>query len=384
MEKQFRAGFALALFFLAAPLAQADTLAELKEELTKMKAQMARMEALVENLEKERAGQSQVAPASSGRVVTAPQSGRAPALNSPPVLPPSRAEAFQKTPPRFDLLVQTRADFFADRTKNDTFFFRKAELGAKGHISNRVDFSFEIDPVRPADPLRRTYIRLVPSDHLHLKLGLEKAPIGLEELTSTAQIPFVDRSEVSDRFAAAEELGVHMESHWDRWLFQFSVTNGGRRLLRDDNKRKDITARFVWAPRHWLSLGTAALQGQAGQSARQRDRYNAEFKLGSNLSGMHSEFYRARDGELWSFAYYTAGYWAFAVPSPWLTHLQPVIRYEQIGRSDRNRSLELRLLTFGFGLLFDQNRSKFQINYLKDLHTGASKDELRGQYQVEF
>jgi hypothetical protein len=35
-------------------------------------------------------------------------------------------------------------------------------------------------------------------------VGLEKAPIGIEELTANGQIPFVDRSEVTDRFAAAE------------------------------------------------------------------------------------------------------------------------------------------------------------------------------------
>ena len=115
----------------------------------------------------------------------------------------------------------------------DTFILRKAELGVKGHIAPHVDFSLELDPVRSNDPFCRTYIRLSHWDRLHVKLGLEKAPIGLEELTPTAQLPFVDRSQVSDRFAAAEELGVHFESRWERGLFQFALTNGGRRLLRD-------------------------------------------------------------------------------------------------------------------------------------------------------
>lgn len=167
-------------------------------------------------------------------------------------------------------------------------------------------------------------------------------------------------------------------------MFQFAVTNGGRRLLRDDNKQKDVTARAVWAPRHWLSLGAAALQGQAGEKKRERDRYNAEFKLGTNLTGFQSEFYRAKDANLWSSAYYVAGYWALPMHKKWLTHFQPVIRCEQVDRSDNNRLEELRLLTFGFSLLLDKHRSKFQVNYLKDLDTSARKDELRAQYQVEF
>ena len=140
---------------------------------------------------------------------------------------------------------------------------------------------------------------------------MEKSPIGLNELSSTAQIPFVDRSEVSDRFSAAEELGVHLESLWPEWLLQLSVTNGGRRLLLDNNKSKDVTARVVWAPLHWLSLGTAMLQGKAGSESSEHDRYNLELKVGSNLSGFQSEFYRARDGGILSSAFYFAGHWAF-------------------------------------------------------------------------
>ncbi len=153
----------------------------------------------------------------------------------------------------------------------DTFILRKAELGVKGHIAPHVDFSLELDPVRSNDPFCRTYIRLSHWDRLHVKLGLEKAPIGLEELTPTAQLPFVDRSQVSDRFAAAEELGVHFESRWERGLFQFALTNGGRRLLRDDYKQKDLTARAVWALRPWLSMGVANLAGEERTPAGQAD-----------------------------------------------------------------------------------------------------------------
>jgi len=362
---------------------QSTLVEELRAELARMQAQIARTEALLERLQRDLRPAEALQRADTSPPESAPVK-QAPALNTPPMLPPSSTEAFRKAPPRFDVLVQARADYFADTGKNDTFFLRKAELGVKGHISENVDFSLELDPLRPNDPYRRTYIRLAHLDRLHVKLGLEKAPIGLEELTPTAQIPFVDRSEVNDRFAAAEELGVHLESHWDHWLLQLAATNGGRRLLRDDNKQKDVTARVVWAPRYWLSLGTAVLQGKAGSDNRERDRYNAEFKLGSNLTGFQTEFYRAKDASIWSSAYYIAGFWAFPTHKRWLTHFQPVIRYEQIDSGDGDRDKELGVLTFGFGLLFDEHRSKFNVNYLQDLRTGARKDEFRAQYQVEF
>ncbi len=128
------------------------------------------------------------------------------------------------------------------------------------------------------------------------------------------------------------------------------------------------------------------LQGRKGPQRDKRIRYNAELKLGSNLSGFQSEFYRAQDADVWSSAFYTAGYWAFPTRQSRLSHLQPVVRYEQIDRTDQDPVRELRLLTFGLSLLFNEHRSKFQVNFLKDLQSGGivKKDEIRAQYQVEF
>lgn len=382
--------FSLAVYLflgLGVGAQQSSVEEELRAELARMKEQIARMESLLERLASERRAESSQpapapTPAPTAQVAQAAPR-RAPALNTPPQLP-LQEERYRKTPPRFDVLLQARGDFFADTSRNDTFFLRKAEIGVKGHITKNVDFVIEVDPVRANDALRRTYIRLSHLKRLHAKLGLEKAPLGLEELTPTAQIPFVDRSEVNDRFAPAEEFGVHLESHWDHALFQFSVSNGSRRISRDENREKDFTGRVVWAPRHWFSIGGAVQSGAFGPTSIVRDRYNAELKFGSNLSGFQSEFYRAQDGNIWSSAFYVASYWAFPMQKEWLTHIQPVFRYEHIGRSDRDALRELRLATFGVSFLFAEHRSKFQVNYLKDLHTGARRDELRAQYQVEF
>ena len=386
---------ALVLIHLGVTGAAAETptlVEELRTELAELKAKMQRVEELLERLEKEGPGAPTAfsratelqEPLTSAEVKPVQVSKLAPALNAPPMLPPSEPRAYWKSPPRIDVLFQVRGVAPRAAGQNSTFAFRKVEVGFKGHVAPNVDYSIELDPVRPEDPFRRTYIRLSHLSWLHMKLGLEKTPIGLDELTPNAQIPFVERSEVSNRFSTAEDLGVHLESRWTRWLFQASFTNGGRRILRDNNGQKDVTARAVWAPRPWLSLGAATLQGRAGAGQLERRRYNAEFKLGSNLSGFQSEFYRAQDAPIWSSAYYLAAFHAFPTRKPWLTHVQPVVRYEQIDRTDRLKENELRLLTFGFSLLFSEHRSKFQVNYLKDLHTGSLKDELRAQYQVEF
>lgn len=368
---------------------------ELRAEIARLKAHLARAEALLDRLEAANppapgglTAEAQPPQFSSAAQPSVSPPRRPPALNTPPKLPRSSEADFRKEPPRVDVLVQTRFDHFADTTRNSTFFLRKGEVGVKGHIARHIDFSLELDPARAPvnDPFRRTYIRLSHLSRLHIKVGLEKAPIGVEELTANGQIPFVDRSEVTDRFAAAEEMGLFLESTWDRWMFQASVTNGGRRLLRDDNRHKDFTARAVWAAHEKLSFGVSTLQGRVGPDAQDRIRYNVEAKYGAdNLQGAQAEYYRAKDGQIWSDAFYVAAFWAHPVSSDWLTHVQPVARYEYIDRSHHNPVDELRLVTFGVSLLFQEQRAKLQMNWLTDVRRNSPrKNELRAQYTVEF
>jgi len=400
---------AIALALLA-PLAwtasgQAPTLEdELRAEIARLKESLARAEALLTRAERERApaaslpaGQVEAAapPAETRPAEVAladakpapPPPRKPPALNTPPKLPASE-DGFKKSPPRIDVLLQARHDYYADTSRNSTFFLRKAEVGLKGAIIKNVDFSLEVDLARTTanDPYRRTYIRLTHLKHLFFKVGQEKAPLGLEELTSSAQTPFVDRSEVSDRFSAAEEVGIFTESNFDHFMIQASLTNGGRRLYRDDNRKKNLTARAVWGPTPKFSLGVATMQGETGAQLADRVRYNVEAKYGANnLQGAQGEFYRAKDGSVWSSAFYVQGYWAKPVRKSWLTHVMPVARYEYIDRDDDNRNSELSQVTLGFGLLFGENRSKFQLNWLKDVRSDSPrKDELRAQFQVEF
>lgn len=379
---------------LPAPAAdqQAQLEAELRAEIARLREATARAEAFLQKLQASAAA----APATPATVVAATPPAapapapvkRAPAINTPPKLPASDAKNFAKRMPRIDFLLQTRYDHFDDTTRNNTFFLRKAELGLKGHIADHIDYSAEFEFARTTanDPYRRTYVRFSHWDKLHVKVGMEKAPLGLEELLSTVTIPFVDRSEVSDRFAAAEELGVFLESSWDHWLFQASLTNGGRRLYRDDNRRLAATGRVVWAPLERLSFGFATMQGETGAGLLDRIRYVGEFKFGANnLQGAQAEYYRAKDGLVWSDGYYVAGFWAVPLKDTWLTHVQPVARYEHLDRDDHDRTRELRLLTLGFSLLLDGNNAKLQFNWLRDLRSDRlRKDELRTQASVEF
>lgn len=386
-----RLPFALCAALLAAAPLSANSPSleeELRAEIARLKEQVARAEALLQRVQASAAkpATSPPAPAEAPNALkSAP--ARAPALNTPPKLPASKRENFAKTAPRIDVLLQGGYYHYQGAATKDTFLLRKAEVGFKGHVAPAIDYCVEFDLARSgADPYRRTYVRFSHWDKLHVKAGLEKAPIGIDELSSSGQIPFVQRAEVTDRFAAAEELGVFLESTWDHWMFQASLTNGGRRLLRDDNDAKDFTGRVVWAPRSDLSFGFATLHGKSGPAELDRVRYQAEMRYGKNLSqGATAEYYRAKDGAVWSDGFYAAGYWAFPVKSSWLTHIQPVARYEYIDRDDGDRLRELSLGTVGFSLFLNDYKAKLQFNYLRDLRSDRlRKDEVRTLFSVEF
>jgi hypothetical protein len=389
MKKLFPA-LALAAVAASAVSAQPPTLEqELRAEIARLKEQVVRAEALLQRIQGSApAPVVAAAPAPAAAPAAPKPPAKPPGLNTPSKLPASDAKNFLKTPPWLDVLLQAGYYHFEDPAQNSTFLLRKAEIGFKGHVSPYFDYCVELDFARAPnfDPYRRTYLRMSHWEHLHVKVGLEKAPISVDELSSSGQVAFVQRSEVADRYSLAEEMGVFFESNWPQWLLQASVTNGGRRLYRDDNKRKDFTGRAVWAPLPNLTLGVATVQGAIGPTSQDRIRYQAEMRYGYNQSqGAMAEYYRAKDGPVWSDGFYVAGYWAFPVKNSWMTHFQPVARYESIERDDNDRSRELELGTLGFSLFFADYKSKFQVNWLHDLRSQRlRKDEIRTLFTVEF
>jgi hypothetical protein len=383
---------------------------ELRLEIARLKEALARAEALLVRLDAAGAAAPTAAAAAPqpaakpaptavaaapqpaakpAAVAVAPvQAAKPPAMNAPPKLPASDPENYKKTPPRVDVLLQARYEHFEDPARISTFSLRKGEIGLKGNIAQGVDFCLEVDLARTTtnDPYRRTYIRFSQFKHLHLKVGQEKAPIGLEELTSNSQIAFVERAEVTDRFAASEEMGIFTESNWSHFMVQTSVTNGGRRLYRDDNRNKNLTARVVWGPTPKWSFGAATMQGKVGTQSLDRLRYALEAKYGTNnIQGAQAEFFRAKDGTVWSTAYYAQAYWAKPMNRSWITHVMPAVRYEHIDRDDHARLLELDQVTLGIGFLFRENKSKLQFDWLKDVRSDTPrKPVFRAQYTVEF
>lgn len=115
-----------------------------------------------------------------------------------------------------------------------------------------------------------------------------------------------------------------------------------------------------------------------------RRRFDVEVKLGSEGSGLQTEFYRATDADVRSSAFYASAFRLVPIHLGIFEALQPAIRYERVERSDNVPQDEMRLLTLGLGTFLDGNRSKLQASSLADLRSGFGEGGFRLQLQVEF
>jgi phosphate-selective porin OprO and OprP len=84
-----------------------------------------------------------------------------------------------------------------------------------------------------------------------LKAGQYKVPFGRQQLTSSGNQQFVDRSVVSDTFARGRDIGLQL---WGTPLnskidWRVGVFNGnGRTATRNDNDDLQLDARLTWQP----------------------------------------------------------------------------------------------------------------------------------------
>ncbi|MEC4682036.1 MAG: porin [Nitrospirota bacterium] len=349
--------------WMLAPSASAQTLDDLVKEIEFLKERISSLEQEVGRLQQreEINHNSQMNTAAIqltaiSKLTPLPAQKDYPKLILKPVPKPQLPDKL----PNIEILFLTRTDLFENTEfKHSSTFLRKIEIGFSARINDWIGFRVEVDPVKPNDPFRRTFIQFTPHKYVDLRVGQEKAPLGMEELMRTSRVPFADRSDVSDRFAPAEELGVVAYLGNDRLKLGFSVTDGRKRQKiesqRDDNDLKDFTGRLAFKPLNWVELGIARMDGRVGTDKLERNRTNISFRLGdrNNINFLYGEYFNAEDGEVESDAFHVAAGKGFKLNNPYIDTIVPAFRYEKLTQEGRlNFSMNLNKLPLDliFGL----------------------------------
>ncbi len=101
---------------------------------------------------------------------------------------------------------------------NDTIRVRRARLGATGRLDDNWSYTSEIDFAENGVDYKDMYLRHNNIGGGRLSIGQLKVPFSLEELTSSNNITFMERSS-PNLFSLSRRIGVHYSTSGDNYTF---------------------------------------------------------------------------------------------------------------------------------------------------------------------
>ena len=260
--------------------------------------------------------------------------------------------------------------------------------------------------VRTGPDLRDLYFDIARNPWATVRLGQFKAPFGVQELTSSGDQQFVDRSIASLLFAPSRDQGVmlHGTSFGKAFGYEAGLFNGNfRNRSANDNDQLMYAARVHWDPNgeyklsesavdnpttanYTISLGYLLNWPDAAGDLKQ-DTYEGMFGLKHKRLSVLADAYRrtqeSASGDVDSDGY-IGQIGVFLIPSK----IEIAGRWSQIDpdtRLDDNEQTETRL---GFGYYFSKHDLKFQADYGQVKNEASATDNttdiFRAQFQIVF
>ena len=213
------------------------------DELAAMRAQLAAMNARIDQLEGELAATKTEA-AEAGQVVDAP----APAADSEPVSTLAKSDGWSFKP-RGRLMFDAGFTNAPDSTGASDGFgneVRRARLGASGDMPGGFGYKFEVDfagnEISVADA-----ILSYENGPIEIAIGQHNNFQSLEELTSSLHTTFIERAAFTDTFGFERRLGASITYASGDVLAQAGVFTDN--LEDTDSKNRGADARIVFMPK---------------------------------------------------------------------------------------------------------------------------------------
>ncbi|WP_226697566.1 OprO/OprP family phosphate-selective porin [Qipengyuania flava] len=213
------------------------------DELAAMRAQLAAMNARIDQLEGELAATKAEA-AEAGQVVDAP----APAADSEPVSTLAKSDGWSFKP-RGRLMFDAGFTNAPDSTGASDGFgneVRRARLGASGDMPGGFGYKFEVDfagnEISVADA-----ILSYENGPIEIAIGQHNNFQSLEELTSSLHTTFIERAAFTDAFGFERRLGASVTYARGDVLAQAGVFTDN--LEDTDSKNRGADARIVFMPK---------------------------------------------------------------------------------------------------------------------------------------
>ncbi|MGD2074678.1 MAG: OprO/OprP family phosphate-selective porin [Gammaproteobacteria bacterium] len=139
--------------------------------------------------------------------------------------------------------------------------FRRARLFVKGTMYDVWDFKGQYDFAGNEAEIKDAYIRYTGFP-FKVTVGQFKQPFGLEELTSSKYITFMERALPTEAFATSRRIGLGTNYAAEHWTLAASLYGREEGDDTDGDQGYGVGARMTWAP--WNEKGRVLHLGAAG------------------------------------------------------------------------------------------------------------------------
>jgi phosphate-selective porin len=192
---------------------------------------------------------------------------------------------------------------------SNTFDFNRARIGVMGKIP--YDISYYV--VLEASPdnqrhngdayLLDAFVTYSRFDFAKISMGSFKNPISLELNTPCHKLHTINRSRVVNQLASPDrDRGVMFLGGADTTLFQYrlAITNGTGLFDKDNNKRKDYSARVVLNPHKNIKIGASYKYGESKSEIvdapdDERTRWGADLQYKKGAFLLQGEYLYGKD-----------------------------------------------------------------------------------------
>jgi len=169
-------------------------------------------------------------------------------------------------------------------------FFRRARLEFSGTMFKDYDYAAEFDMAENAVVAKDLFVTYKGFEDQEILIGQFKQPWSLEELSSSKQLAFLERSLMSSAWSTAHRAGLGYRHHGDNHSFTASaygkeagVVNGGAGATANADEPISYGFRLVWAPMRsddsLLHVGVAYAEETVEDGAGVRFRARPEARV---------------------------------------------------------------------------------------------------------
>jgi len=175
--------------------------------------------------------------------------------------------------------VDSAGDVFRDAEDDDDAWqthseLRRARLNIKAKIADNWKAKLQVEFAEDdaSDRVKDAYVKYSGWQIMDILIGQDKEPFGLEAMTSSKNLSFIERSMVSDAFKPGRNIGILLNGNMDNLIWQVGVYEAQDR--EDDGDTYAVSGRLAVVP--WKTdTGFFHL----GMSGSYRDFDGEEFEI---------------------------------------------------------------------------------------------------------